>query len=576
MNVLLTSPLRQVKGKVEIYNNSTLRYTWTYEDRLQSFKIEKTGDTSKFYGFGVSQKCNIKLRDKYRELFITSVNSFKIYAAVGDGEYIAISPMMYVTEVNRDEADNSLSITCYDKLYFTSNHKVSEVTSTNYTIGSFINSIASIMGVTSTHTENEFSLSYPKGANFSGDESFKEALDDAAEATQTIYYMDNSDVLKFRRLNTSNPQEINREMYFTLDAKTNRKLVEIASVTELGDNISASLGVSGTTQYIRDNAFWDLREDRATLVNNALSTIGGFTINQFELNWRGDYTLEIGDYLKLETKSGSYVYSYLLEDTLEYSGGLQQKTSWSYSNSDAETDTNSASIGDTFKKTFAKVDKVNNEISLLAQETKTAKENATSALNQVTTVNTKVGELTISQEEIKTSVQEVKTTTETLGTDINSALLQISSINTQMSELSLNQDSINASVQEIEKNTKTTLNGIAEDVSELTKKAGLAVTAQDVSIQIQNSLSNGIDKVETTTGYTFDKNGLNITKSGSNLSTTITEDGMQVAAGGETMLTANSSGVDAVDLRATTYLIIGENCRFEDYGSNRTGCFAIK
>jgi len=41
---------------------------------------------------------------------------------------------------------------------------------------------------------------------------------------------------------------------------------------------------------------------------------------------------------------------------------------------------------------------------------------------------------------------------------------------------------------------------------------------------------------------------------------------------------ANKDGVDAKDLHAKTYLIIGEGegrSRFEDYSPNRTGCFWI-
>jgi hypothetical protein len=40
------------------------------------------------------------------------------------------------------------------------------------------------------------------------------------------------------------------------------------------------------------------------------------------------------------------------------------------------------------------------------------------------------------------------------------------------------------------------------------------------------------------------------------------------------VLTANNVGVDAANLHATTYLIVGTYSRFEDYG-NRTGCFWI-
>ena len=59
------------------------------------------------------------------------------------------------------------------------------------------------------------------------------------------------------------------------------------------------------------------------------------------------------------------------------------------------------------------------------------------------------------------------------------------------------------------------------------------------------------------------------------MTTQITEDGMTVFRDNTAILIANNVGVDAVNLHATTYLIIGNNSRFEDYGENRTGCFWI-
>ena len=55
----------------------------------------------------------------------------------------------------------------------------------------------------------------------------------------------------------------------------------------------------------------------------------------------------------------------------------------------------------------------------------------------------------------------------------------------------------------------------------------------------------------------------------------ITEDGMKISKNNTEMLVADNQGVKAEDLHATTYLIIGNNSRFEDYESNRTGCFFI-
>lgn len=43
-------------------------------------------------------------------------------------------------------------------------------------------------------------LSYPNGANFEGTESIRTALDMAAEATQTIYYINSANELCFKAL----------------------------------------------------------------------------------------------------------------------------------------------------------------------------------------------------------------------------------------------------------------------------------------------------------------------------------------------------------------------------------------
>ena len=62
------------------------------------------------------------------------------------------------------------------------------------------------------------------------------------------------------------------------------------------------------------------------------------------------------------------------------------------------------------------------------------------------------------------------------------------------------------------------------------------------------------------------------------MQTTVNEDGLRISRSGEEVLRADNEGVKAEDLHATTYLIIGQNSRFEDYekdGQPRTGCFWV-
>ena len=124
-----------------------------------------------------------------------------------------------------------------------------------------------------------------------------------------------------------------------------------------------------------------------------------------------------------------------------------------------------------------------------------------------------------------------------------------------------------------------TLEGNISGVSEkVTKMAEVMIDSDSVDIKISKAIE-GIDTVETATGYTFDENGLNIHKDGEEMHNTLDNTGMYVRRSGEAVLTANNEGVNAINLTARQYLIVGNNSRFEDYNngtdSQRTACFFI-
>ena len=147
-----------------------------------------------------------------------------------------------------------------------------------------------------------------------------------------------------------------------------------------------------------------------------------------------------------------------------------------------------------------------------------------------------------------------------------------------VTSLQLGTDSINASVKSLQETVTNTTNGLAQDIQSVQNQVNLAMTSDDVKIEIQKEMSKGTNKVSTSTGFTFDDNGLKVSKSDSEMSTQITEDGMKVYRNNEVVLTANNQGVDAKNLHATTYLIIGNHSRMEDFsedGVKRTAMFWI-
>lgn len=159
--------------------------------------------------------------------------------------------------------------------------------------------------------------------------------------------------------------------------------------------------------------------------------------------------------------------------------------------------------------------------------------------------------------------------------DVDNAINEsVSKVQTAVSDLALTAEGITASVQEMQKTTSDALGSINSNIETLSKQVQATMTAESVKMEIQSAIDNGVTKVTTSTGFVFDDTGLTIEKSNSQMKTQITEDGMKVLKNGSEVLVADHKGVQAKDLHAETYLIVGKNSRFEDKG-NRTCCFWI-
>ena len=522
----IKSPVRTVKARVEVYQGSTLVETYKQDDSLQSIEIQRVGNTNLFFGFGICQRLNVKLRDMSREISLSTNHRLKVYFGAGDGEVKTCS--FKVSEVHRDENTNQLSITAYDALYPAANTIMPQQTLDLYSLPIMANKAIGLLdnglqGITTENMDTTLWNEIRPQPNYEGSEYVRDILDDIAEDAQCIYYIDSNDYLCFKRLavNAEPAWPITKSDYITLQSGDNRRLQTITHATELGDNVSASTTQIGSTQYVRDNAWWENDENVAARVEAALAFAGNMSINQFECTWRSNPAVEIGDKISLETKDGNTVYAYLLDDVLSYDGALSQKTKWQYTDS-GETESNPVTLGESLKQTYAKVDKVNKQIDLVVSNTAELKED--------------------------------------------------------MSQLQLNTDSISASVSSLQETVENESEALYDQISSVRNEVEMKLDSEQLNIAISTELANGVNQVTTATGYTFNADGLSIKRSDSEITTTISEDGMSIKRGYDQVLTANNEGVSAEDLHATTYLIIGETSRFEDYKDGykkRTGCFWI-
>lgn len=124
-------------------------------------------------------------------------------------------------------------------------------------------------------------------------------------------------------------------------------------------------------------------------------------------------------------------------------------------------------------------------------------------------------------------------------------------------------------------NIGSTVDGLASQVTRMTE---VMVDSDSVDIKISEAVG-GIDSITTSTGYTFDQDGLHIQKlvdgETEGMENLLDNTGMYVKRDGEDILVANNDGVDAINLRSRQFLIIGDNSRIENYSSGRTACFFI-
>ena len=102
----------------------------------------------------------------------------------------------------------------------------------------------------------------------------------------------------------------------------------------------------------------------------------------------------------------------------------------------------------------------------------------------------------------------------------------------------------------------------------------LRQNTDSLELQIKTITEQGVERVVTTTGYSFSDEGLRISKTGLEMENLLDHTGMYVSRNGQTILQANNRGVEARDVTVQNFLIIGNHARFEDYNGG-TACFYI-
>lgn len=623
-NIPNSTSMSAINAKVDIQTDSTL-VSCTCGDYLQEFVLHREGDTSRFFGFGIVHKLDLIFIDLDRKLSPIKVGNTLTVALGSNSSFDYPYPTMYITELARNEKSSNITCVAYDSLFKANSLTVADLgLKPNYsqsvkTLGQECARVLGLAGFEAVGFDTYAQKMFLERAfligpttnpavnslNVTGEESLRFLLDAMAEYTQSIYYINHNNKLV---LKTMNPKAepvltVTKDMYFELTTLTPRTITGLCHATELGNNLIVG-DETGVVQIMRSNPFYEFYIDEDSItqawLRDGLENVEGLTFHQLECEWDGNHCLEIGDKIAFVTEDDTTVTTYLINDTIEYQGFLNEITSWEFTQDEDETDANPTNIGDKINQTYAKVDKVNKEVSILAQNV--AENTSELASIKLTTddivlrvekiedldfdldlnvaddenfkaLAERVGQLEITDEEINASISNLETTLKESDEAIEG---EIVSIKQNLSELALTDTEIRASVSAIEQNVSSSTDSLNKEIETLTKEVNLKISSEDVTIAISKTLQEGVDKVTTTTKkFTFDDAGLNIGSSDSEINTTVSEDGMRINRQNQEVLVADNRGVRAEDLHATTYLIIGENSRLEDWKNSYTACFWI-
>lgn len=257
------------------------------------------------------------------------------------------------------------------------------------------------------------------------------------------------------------------------------------------------------------------------------------------LSFLGDPRLDLGDMITLKNLNGESFLVPVVTISHEFDGGLLTEIS---AQGKASAENYEGPVQRETKRAQAKIVKTLNGIEM---EVKDAGE--------------KIANLQLTADGLTGRVEDVERTTGELGETVTKKFMDLEATAEGLS---------------------TTVGKQTEDIGGIkTEMTNILQRSDEIFVSVQNIMDNGVDKVVTTTGYSFKEDGLNISKSGDEMANRLDNTGMYVTRSGETILQANNAGVIATDVTVRNYLIVGQYARFEDYNdgtdSKRTACFHI-
>ena len=456
------------------------------------------------------QEVNAMKVNRLNNLQVKELSSLKGFEYIDFGNYI-------VAEEPEYNADTfSYTHKCYDKMLYAMQDYESLNVTYPITIKNYLNSLATKIGLTlkqgTFYNENKNILNelYLDTDGNSLGYTYRDVLDEIAQATGSIICISNDDKLEVRYLNETN-ETINADMLKDVDVGFKEHYgainVVVLSRSAGADNIyyPEELPQNPVEIKIQDNQIlnYDNRNDYTQGIYNAVNGIN-YYINDFKST--GICYLELGDKYNVEIDGVTYN-CILLNDEIDITQGLEEQIHTDMPEQ-SETDYKKADKTDRkIAQTTFTVDKQNQQIQGIVSQIGDRSQKTTTITADIDGLNSKVSSVetnvTTAQNTANTAITKAdtaQTTADNAQSTANTAVGKAD--NAQSTADGINTNLTNNYYTKTETNSEITqkANEITSTVSQTYSTKTETATAKSEAINSANSSTdNKLQNYSTTT-----------------------------------------------------------------------------
>lgn len=435
------------------YSDSTSVNTYWNSDNLVKWDIEGTASNKgKLIGNAISAKLTVELLDKDNTVEINRSDIIKVYVGFKETNNFIHYQDFYVDEFKKDTVNKTINITCYDYMNQLEKIKIKDIPEidTPCTFRSYILNVFTNIGCNYNSNSldlitifNDFELK--ASPNLSGEETIRNVLEKISEAVCSNAVINSKNEITFKsglmvqdwdNYIIEDNEEYTQEEYYSdlvFDINTN-KLDEYNNIVNYipsgialtrspidGDDISIidkyCVGLPEAYKLIIDNnPFLDYAmSDNTDTRNMYISELFKFAkdslmlyVTPYSLDWRDTATVEAGDYIFILLEELGNGYIAFNNFKRSYDGGLRCECSMSI----PEETSNPTTYDKVINKTYVMVDKANQKINELVENTYTKGETDTllqTNREQTTeSIISEVSETYVNKEEYNTASSRIE------------------------------------------------------------------------------------------------------------------------------------------------------------------------